>query len=86
MPTVTAYRVPGLKMWFGSFDHEPPHFHAKREGEWEVKVHFLRVPEAMIELVWADKEPQNRFLREVSRLAAEHRPELLQQWEAIHEH
>jgi hypothetical protein len=36
-----------------SNDHEPPHFHARRAGEWEVKVHFLLEPAEMIEVVWA---------------------------------
>ena len=41
MAIVRAFEIPGLTLWFWSNDHEPPHFHAKRRGEWEVKVHFL---------------------------------------------
>lgn len=81
MATVKAFHVAGLKMWFWSHDHEPPHFHAKREGEWEVKVHFLRAAGEMIELVWADRKPQSRIVRELARLAEEHRLELLEEWE-----
>ena len=84
MAVVSAFHVPGLKMWFWSYDHEPPHFHAKREGQWEVKVHFLRAPGAMIELVWADKKPQSRLLGELARLAEAFRLELLEEWEEIH--
>ena len=84
MATVQAFEVPGLKMWFWSYVHEPPHLHAKREGEWEVKVHFLRASREMIELVWADKKPQSRLLKELAQLAAEHRLELLEEWEKTH--
>jgi hypothetical protein len=81
--TVRAFRVPGLKIWFWSQDHEPPHFHAKREGEWEMKVHFLRVPGEMLELVWADRRPPRRILQQLACLAEEHRLALLEQWETI---
>jgi len=76
--------VAGLKMWFWSLDHEPPHFHAKRQGEWEVKAYFLQAPGDMVELVWADKKPEGRLLKELARLAEEHRLELLEEWEEIH--
>jgi len=84
MATVRAFELPGLKMWFWSLDHEPPHVHAKREGEWEVKVYFLLAPGDMFELVWADKKPPGRVLKEISRLAEEHRMALLEEWEEIH--
>jgi len=41
MATVTAFRIPGLPIWFWSNDREPPHFHVKRRGESEVKVFFM---------------------------------------------
>lgn len=84
MATVRAFQIPELKMWFWSYDHEPPRFHAKREGEWEVKVHFLRLPAEMMELLWADREPHRRILRQLARLVEEHRLEFLEEWEQIH--
>ena len=45
MPLVRAFDLPGLKAWFWSCDHEPPHFHVLRSGEWEVRVYFLLEPE-----------------------------------------
>lgn len=83
MATLRPFEILGLKLWFWSEDHEPPHFHAKRTGEWEVKVNFMRAPEEMIELVWADKSPASRVLRELTQLAEQHRVELLEQWEEI---
>ena len=41
MPKVEAFQVAGIEMWFWSHDHDPPHFHAKRGGEWEIKVGIL---------------------------------------------
>jgi hypothetical protein len=36
MPKVKCFEIPGLYFWFWSDDHDPPHFHAKRRGEWEL--------------------------------------------------
>ena len=84
MGVVKAFQVPGLRMWFWSNDHEPPHFHAKRQGEWEVKVHFLLTPGDMIELAWADTAPPRDALKELRRLAERHRFALLVEWEQVH--
>ncbi len=83
MATVEAFEIEGLKLWFWSNDHEPPHFHAKRSGEWEVKVSFLLPAEEMIELVWAERKPGGRMLRTLISLAEEHRAALLSQWERV---
>lgn len=83
MATVEAFEIEGLKIWFWSNDHEPPHFHAKRSGEWEVKVSFLLPAEEMIELVWAEKKPTGKALKRLTVLAEEHRAALLAQWEQV---
>jgi Domain of unknown function (DUF4160) len=85
MAVVQAFQIAGLKIWFWSNDHEPPHFHAMRRGDWEVKVHFLFDASAMVELVWAEKPPSKKVLRELTTLAERHRVELLQQWQALRE-
>jgi hypothetical protein len=41
MAVIKAFSIAGMKLWFYSNDHEPPHFHAKRNGEWEMRVKFL---------------------------------------------
>ena len=84
MATLRPFDIRGLKLWFWSGDHEPPHFHAKRQGEWEVKVSFLLEPGEMIEFVGTGKEPGRSTVKEITRLAEEHRLELLEQWEEIH--
>jgi len=82
--TVQLFEIPGLKLWFWSADHEPPHFHAKRQGEWEVKVNFLLEPGEMIEVVGTGKRAARGVLKELTRLAEEYRFELWEQWEEIH--
>lgn len=83
MARVAAFRIDGLTLWFWSDDHEPPHFNAKRNGEWEVKVYFLLEPSNMIEVKWTRKAMRGNHRRELCRLAEEHRLALLQQWEEI---
>jgi hypothetical protein len=83
MAVVRAFQLVGLYLWFWSNDHEPPHFHAKRRGEWEVKVLFLLDVTEMIEIVWCDKPPSSKALKELTELAQRHRAELLQQWQEL---
>ena len=85
MATVRAFQIPGVTVWFWSNDHEPPHFHAKRRGEWEVKVSFLLDAKEMIEIVWSEKEPPQRALQELTSLAEQHRVALLEQWQELRE-
>ncbi len=65
-------------------DHEPPHFHVKRRGEWEVKVFFLLAPDDMIEIL-GNGRPSKRELKALTGLAEKHRLELLEQWQQIRE-
>jgi hypothetical protein len=80
---VVSIAVAGLDLWFNSADHWPPHFHAERPGEWEVRVMFLRHGAAMIELVWADKKgPSARDGKKIRRAVEGARDRLLAEWEA----
>lgn len=83
MAAVSAFTIAGLTLWFWSSDLEPPHFHAKRRGEWEVKVAFLLPEDEMVELVWGGKRPSKKALRQFTSLAAQHRVALLAQWEEL---
>jgi hypothetical protein len=42
---VGCIEVAGLNLWFNSNDHLPPHFHASKLGEWEIRIYFLRCSE-----------------------------------------
>lgn len=81
--TVKAFDLDGLKLWFWSNDHDPPHFHAKRRGEWEVKVKFLLPEDEMIELAWSTGNFPNRTIKALCKLAADNRAALLEEWEAV---
>ena len=85
MATIRAFQLPGVTVWFWSNDHEPPHFHAKRRGEWEVKVNFLLDPSEMVEIVWSDTKLSKKTLKELKSLAEMHRVALLEQWEELRE-
>lgn len=83
MASVSAFAISGLKIWFWSNDHAPPHFHVKKRGEWEIKVAFLEDASQMIEVVFG--KPTAKVVKEIYELAAQHRLELLKQWQQIQE-
>ncbi len=84
MGTVQAFTVDGVRMWFWSNDHDPPHFHIKRRGEWEARVFFLDNRAEMIEFVWRRKAPSRKSINQLYALVEQHRTELLMQWEKTH--
>jgi hypothetical protein len=87
MPRVQAFEIDGLDLWFPSNDHEPSHFHAKRSGEWEVRVHFLMNDREMIEVKWLKSSKMRvskQDKQEIIELVNAHRHQLLQEWERIH--
>jgi hypothetical protein len=84
MPVVRAFQIAGLDLWFWSNDHEPPHFHAKKRGKWEVRIYFLLDPSQMDEVVWKNAAIRTKELRQWTVLSEQHRVELLEPWEEIH--
>jgi hypothetical protein len=84
MATVNAFQIKGLKLWFWSGDHEPPHFHAKKSGEWEIKIFFLLAEQSMIEIKWADKQPSAKIIKKICELSRHNRVLLLEEWERLH--
>lgn len=83
MVTVSAFQIEGLKLWFWSNDHEPPHFHVKKAGEWEVKISFMLDQSEMVEVEWSKKHLSQKVLKQVTKLAEEHRVALLEQWQNL---
>jgi hypothetical protein len=81
MPKVACFAIPGLTCWFWSNDPDPPHFHVKREGEWELKVKFAEGEAQMFELEWGDP-PKAKVLREIAKNVEEKRVQLLAEREA----
>lgn len=82
MPKIKCISVAGIELWFWSDDHNPPHFHAKRAGQWEVKVKFLESGSGMLEVVWAKKAMSKQDRRQLIVEVESHRQEILKEWEA----
>lgn len=84
MPNLKSFSVPGVTLWFYSDDHEPPHFHAKRKGKWEIRVRFLEEGEAMFDLKWrksAKTVVSNQDKKDLAKQVQKHRLEILREWE-----
>ena len=80
---VEAVVLEGLDLWFNSSDHLPPHLHARRRGEWEIRVYFLLCTddELAFDCKWAKKDPTVKALARIRKAVVEHRAELLREWE-----
>lgn len=80
-----GFEIHGVECWFWSNDHSPPHFHAKKAGEWELVVRFADDEEEMFEQVWGDA-PASRILRELRKAVRANRGNLLEEWESKVQH
>jgi len=82
MGEVECFHIEGVKCWFSSQDHRPPHFHAKRRGEWHCRVWFQRKEADMLERKpWPRGRMSVPDRKALQQMAADHRAELLQEWE-----
>ncbi len=81
MTRVACFSIEGLALC-NSSDHIPPHFHAEKAGEWEVRVHFLLARDEMFELKWArnHRGPSSSELRKIERAVVPNRDRLLIEW------
>jgi hypothetical protein len=62
MAKLECLAIPGIELWFVSQDHLPPHFHAKRKGQWEVRVFFLEGSTSkMFQVVWIKVKELHRI-------------------------
>jgi hypothetical protein len=82
---VEAFEIDGLKLWINSSDHLPPHFHAKRRGQWEIRVFFLTCTDKNLDFnvkfQFGKKGPSAADQAAILELVLEHRAALLQEWE-----
>jgi hypothetical protein len=82
MGKVSSFTIPGVDCWFYSHEHRPPHFHARRKGQWHVRVFFLMPESGMIEQVQGHASRMTKADRKaLCEMAALHRAELLGEWE-----
>ena len=81
MPKVKAFSVGWARLTFRTNDHPPPHFHAVRSDEWDVRIVFGgKKPEVAV----ASGRPNRRELAELRRLlkmALGSVEGLLEEWE-----
>jgi hypothetical protein len=82
MGKVSSFTIAGVDCWFYSHEHRPPHFHARRKGQWHVRVFFLMPESSMIERVQSHVGRMTKADRNaLCERAALHRAELLGEWE-----
>ena len=83
MARVEAFTLEGLELWFNSSDHEPPHIHVKRRGEWEIRVFFLMCTDSRLEYnrKFGKQDPPSRVLKAIRVAVVEHQVSLLKEWE-----
>ena len=85
MAKLECFTIDGLELWFFSNDHLPPHFHAKRQGQWEVRVNFLESTTAkMFSVVWQKgkgKGVPRADTKLIEAMVAAHRADILKEWE-----
>ncbi len=81
MGTLTAFSIDGMKIWFWSHDHNPPHFHVKRDGQWEYRVFFLEEETThQLERVWGKSiSAMDRKL--LKNKVTQYRAAILKEWE-----
>jgi Domain of unknown function (DUF4160) len=86
---VEAFSINGLKLLFYSNDHRPPHFHAKKDGCWEIRVRFLTCSQSHLDFEYKfPKNPQpgrclsSKEEQTLMALVLEHRSDLLREWES----
>lgn len=82
MGKVSCIVYEGIDLWFWSHDHDPPHFHIKKPGEWEYKVCFMHAKNDILQLVWAETPMKAKFRSKLLSDVANNRATLLREWEA----
>jgi hypothetical protein len=74
--------IEGLRVWFNSNDHLPPHIHVTKTGDWEIRIYFLRCNRGHLDFdrKWG-KGPSRKLLELILALVLEKRTVLLEEWE-----
>jgi hypothetical protein len=79
---VDCIALDGLELWFNSNDHGPPHFHALRLGEFELRIFFLACTDEHLEYeLKRGKKPASRMRKQLRDLVVENREKLLHEWD-----
>jgi hypothetical protein len=85
VPKVDAISLGGLDLRFYSSDHLPPHFHAIRPGEWNIRVYLRSTTRDRLDysMKWPKEGggPSGKTRRTLRKLVSENRAALLREWE-----
>jgi hypothetical protein len=81
MGKLSSFSIEGMQCWFNSQDHKPPHFHAKKSGQWEYRIFFMKKAAEMLEVKWQKTRISRQDRTTLCDEASECRPELLKEWE-----
>ncbi|MGK7931155.1 MAG: DUF4160 domain-containing protein [Microcystaceae cyanobacterium] len=85
MGKVDSFRIDGLRLFFNSHDHLPPHFHAIKSGEWEIRVYFLLCSQEKglkFDSKFARHPPSSKEQKKILDYVLKNRASLLEEWEA----
>jgi hypothetical protein len=83
---VNAFRLMGLRCYFGSNDHFPQHFEVLKRGCWIIRVFFLRSSRTR-GLSWEYKKQWGNHVTaaeeaQLLRMVLAHKKRLLAEWKA----
>jgi Domain of unknown function (DUF4160) len=84
MANLKCFSIDGVRLWFWPNDHDPPHFHAQRAGDWEIRVNFLESSDRMFDVKWSNKRLSGADRKLLEANITQFRVELLQEWESNH--
>lgn len=78
-------QLTGIDIRFYPNDHAPEHFHARKAGEWEIKVYFLvsSATNLEYEVKWTlkSKGPSNKDIERLCQYVEQHSNSLAHEWE-----
>jgi len=85
MARVRCFEIAGVQCYWISGDHDPPHFHARRPGEWHYVVNFLQPRGRMLRVKREVKRIAGSVRRALCTRAEANLDALLDEWQRRHE-
>ena len=85
MGKLQSFKIDGLDLFFNSNDHNPPHFHARKLGVWEIRIDIVFCSKEN-GLIFKPKYPPNPEIsskdqKQILKLVLENKSKLLIEWE-----
>jgi len=87
MPSVNCFKLDGLRCIIHTRDHQPPHFHAIRTGEWEIVIFILTTTFSELDyrIVWSLKLKKipAHYSNVLIGVVVKNRIELMKEWQLL---